>query len=67
MKNSTTFKVTYTKRIGGEGSILVKAQDENQALKNAQNLCATGSDFRNPVVVSNQDYIKPRQQGFAGR
>lgn len=66
MKNSKTFKVTYTKRIGGEGTILVKAQDENQALKNAQHCCATGSDFRNPQLTD-EDYTKPRKQGFAGR
>lgn len=59
------FEVTYTKRIGGEGSILVKAQDEAQALKNAKYLCATGSDFRNPVE-SDKEYTKPRKQGFAG-
>lgn len=61
-----TFKVTYTKAIGGEGSILVKAQDEEQALKNAKFLCATGSDFRN-VKETNEPYVKPRRQSFYGR
>ena len=61
-----TFKVTYTKRIGGEGTILVKAQDANQAIKNAKYQCATGSDFRNPVETD-EKYIKPRKQGFRGR
>lgn len=66
MEKSNTFKVTYTKAIGGEGIILVKAQDENQALKNAKHLCVTGSDFRNPQLTD-ESYTKPRKQGFAGR
>lgn len=60
-----TYKVTYTKAIGGEGSILVKAGDEKQALRNAKNNCATGSDFRNPIE-SDEKYTKPRKQGFQG-
>lgn len=60
-----TFKVTYTKRIGGFGTILVKAIDQNQALKNAKNLCATGKDFCNAVETS-EEYVKPRKQGFQG-
>jgi hypothetical protein len=60
-----TFKVTYTKRIGGEGTINVKANDENQALRNAKNLCATGSDFRN-AILTDEKYLKPRKQGFSG-
>lgn len=65
MKNSNTYEVTYTKKIGGEGKILVKAQDENQAIRNAKNLCATGFDFRNPVLTETE-YEKPRKQGFQG-
>lgn len=61
----STYSVTYTKKIGGEGSILVKADDEAQALANAKNLCATGSDFRNPVKTD-EEYSKPRKQGFQG-
>jgi hypothetical protein len=61
-----TFKVTYTKSHNGqEGSILVKALDNENALKNARNLCATGEDFRNPTETE-EDYSKPRKQGFAG-
>jgi len=60
-----TYNVTYTKKIGGEGSILVKAQNEEQAISNAKNNCATGSDFRNPVETQ-EKYIKPRKQGFQG-
>lgn len=61
-----TFEVTYTKKIGGNGTILVKAESENQALKNAKHLCATGSDFRN-AVETEKEYTKPRKQGFYGR
>lgn len=65
MKNLNTYKVTYTKRVGGEGSILVKAENENKALANAKNNCATGSDFRNPIITE-EEYTKPRKQGFQG-
>lgn len=61
-----TFNVTYTKRIGGEGTILVKAENEEQALKNARFLCATGSDFRD-ATETDEAYSKPRKQGFYGR
>lgn len=60
-----TFEVTYTKRIGGTGTILVKAVNEENALVNAKHLCATGSDFRNPIE-SDKEYLKPRNQGFQG-
>lgn len=66
MKNSKTYKVTYTKKIGGEGTILVQAYDKESAIKNAQYLCATGSDFRNPIETD-EKYVKPRKQGFQGR
>lgn len=59
------FQVTYTKKIGGEGTILVKADTEEQALSNAKGLCFTGSEFRN-AIISNEQYSKPRKQGFAG-
>lgn len=65
MKTSKTFQVTYTKRIGGEGSILVKALNTDQALKNAKELCATGSEFRN-AQETDKKYSKPRKQGFQG-
>ena len=60
-----TFKVSYTKANGQEGSIIVKGLDNQNALKNARNLCATGEDFRSPTET-NEAYIKPRKQGFAG-
>lgn len=61
-----TFKVYYTKKIGGEGSIIVKAENDKQALINAKNLCYTGKDFRNAKVIDDSLYIKPSKQGFAG-
>jgi len=60
-----TFKVNYTKKTGGIGTILVKAIDTNQALSNAKFLCFTGSDFRN-ATETDEVYIKPRKQGFMG-
>jgi len=60
------FEVTYTKKIGGEGSILVKAQNEAQAIKNAAHLCFTGSDFRNVKEVDPCLYVKPRELGYQG-
>jgi hypothetical protein len=61
-----TYKVNYTKHIGGLGSILVKANNENQAIANAKDLCATGKDFRD-AIVTDEKYLKPRKQGFFGR
>jgi len=60
-----TFKVTYTKKVGGEGTILVLAHNQDLAIKRANQLCFTGSDFRN-AVETNEKYIKPSLQGFAG-
>ena len=61
----TTFKVTYTKRVGGNGSILVIAENEQIAISRAKGLCATGSNFRD-AILTNEKYTKPRKQGFAG-
>lgn len=60
-----TFEVTYTKKIGGNETILVKAVNEGNALVNAKYLCATGSDFRDPIE-SDKEYLKPKKQGFQG-
>lgn len=43
---SKAFNVTYTKAIGGNGTLRVKAHNEDEALKNAKFLCFTGRDFR---------------------
>lgn len=62
-----TFRVTYTKYIGGNGTIIVKAKDEIHAIANAKYLCVTGKNFREPQQVDNNLYKKPRKQGFLGR
>ena len=66
MTTKKTFKVTYTKKIGGVGSILVVADNANQAIQRAAHLCYTGSDFRN-AEETDEIYEKPRKQGFYGR
>lgn len=60
-----TFKVTYSKKIGGNGTIIVKAANKSEALIMSKRLCATGSDFRD-AVITDEVYTKPRKQGFAG-
>ncbi|MGL4598511.1 MAG: hypothetical protein ACRCYO_13420 [Bacteroidia bacterium] len=60
------FNVEYTKKVGGTGTIMVKAIDKENALRTAKFLCFMGSEFRNPVEVSITGYVKPRKQGFAG-
>lgn len=66
-KHTGTYRVTYTKKVGGDGSIMVKANDEAQALVYAKQLCFTGSEFRDAVKIDDALYCKPRKQGFAGR
>lgn len=68
MKNSTKkcFQVTYTKRIGGNGTILVKCPTIEMATKLASNMCFTGSDFRDPIEMPLEMYVKTTKQGFAG-
>ena len=61
-----TYKVKYTKAIGTEGVIIVRAENEAQALKNAKYLCFTGSDFKGAEKVNDSEYTKPRQQGYQG-
>lgn len=58
-----TFEVTYTKRIGGNGTILVQAENESLAIVRAKQLCHTGKDFRE-AKETDKPYIKPRKQGF---
>ena len=62
-----TFRVTYTKYTGDNGTRIVKAKDEIQAVANAKYLCATGKNFREPQQIDDNLYIKPRKQGFQGR
>ena len=61
-----TFKVEYTKRTGGVGQILVRANNEHNAMTQAPYLCHTGTDFRNAVQIADNLYVRPRLQGFQG-
>ena len=47
-----SYKVTYTKAIGTNGTLIIKARNEKEALSNAKNTCKTGSDFRNVVLCA---------------
>jgi len=60
-----TYNVTYTKAIGTNGVIMVKARNEKEALSNAKNCCFTGSNFRDAVETT-QQYIKPSKMGYQG-
>lgn len=68
MKNLTNkcFQVTYTKKVGGNGTILVKCKSIENATKLASNMCFTGSDFRDPIEMPLEMYTKTTKQGFAG-
>lgn len=67
MKTSAkVFTVSYTKKIGGTGSVIVKAMGAEQALKTAKDSVFTGSDFRNAIEIASELYIKPTRQGFQG-
>lgn len=62
------YNVTYDKKVGGAGNLVVKARNEIEALKNAANLCFTGSNFRDPVVVEKQDTFSDiHEKGRCGR
>lgn len=66
MKATKAFEVTYTKRIGGNGTIIVKAHNELAAISHAKYLCFTGANFRDAIEVSFDLYTKPVKQGFQG-
>lgn len=59
------YQVNYTKSIGTQGTIIVRAENEQQAIRNAKNCCFTGKDFTNPTITT-EIYKKPYKQGFAG-
>lgn len=61
-----TYSVNYTKKNGANGTIIVKGSDAANAITNAKHLCYTGSNFYNPIEIDENEYVKPRQQGFAG-
>lgn len=63
---SKTYKVWYDKKTGGVGSVILKAGSPKNALVNAKQHVFTGKNFRNPKLVDNSNYSKPRKQGFYG-
>lgn len=65
-KTSKTYKVWYDKKVGGVGSVIVRAENPAQALKNAKQHVFTGKNFRNPRKVADSEYSKPRKQGYQG-
>ena len=47
MKNERKYyEISYTKAIGGTGTLNIIARNEEEALNNAYHGCFTGSDFR---------------------
>jgi hypothetical protein len=40
------FKISYTKAIGGEGTLTAKGRNEAEAIANAKDNCFTGRDFK---------------------
>lgn len=65
-KADKAYKVWYDKKVGGIGSVIVKALDPKNALQLAKRHVYTGRNFRNPRKVNFSEYSKPRDQGFQG-
>lgn len=59
------YYVTYTKKNGGDGVVMVKATSKDDALRNASYSVFTGKDFRN-ATETNDRYVKPTKQGYQG-
>jgi hypothetical protein len=60
------YKVFYTKSLDNTtGSIIVKARNKEEAIANAKDNVATGSNFRD-AEITEEKYSKPRKQGFFG-
>ena len=57
------YKVSYTKANNDRSSLIVKARDEKEALKNAQNVCYTGSNFHSPIQVEEQPTFAEQTSG----
>ena len=53
-----TYSVTYTNHNGQTAEIIVRAQTEQEAIANARSMRWTGSEFRNPVQVSDTLYSR---------
>ena len=43
---STAFTVKYDRKVGGTGTVTVKAMSAKEAIRNASNLVHTGTKFR---------------------
>lgn len=52
-KTCKPFEVTYDRQIGGTTTIVVKANNEKEAINNAKNQRYTGKNFRNPIKLEN--------------
>ena len=67
MKNTkTAYEVSYDKKVGGVGTIIVKAPNKYAAIAHAKTLVFTGKNFRDPKEVDWARCSKPRDQGFQG-
>jgi hypothetical protein len=66
-KTTKVYKVYYTKKVGGVGSVMVKASSPADALANAKQHVFTGKEFRNPKLQpAGSAAPKPRRQGYQG-
>jgi hypothetical protein len=65
MKAIKTFIVTYDKKNGQTGILLISAPNEKQALNNAKNCCFTGRNFRD-AIETDEKYVSPSKVGFQG-
>lgn len=54
------FKISYTKAIGGEGTLIAKGRNEKEAIANAKDNCFTGKDF---VVICETEPTKDTVRG----
>jgi len=50
-ENQNKYQVTYDKKMGGTGTMVVIADNESNAIKNAKFLRFTGSNFRDAKTV----------------
>ncbi len=57
------YKVSYTKANNENDTLIVKARNEIEALKNAKNVCYTGSNFQNPVQTEEQTSFAEQTSG----
>jgi hypothetical protein len=60
------YYVTYDNAKGNKSTMIVEARSEKEALKNAENLCWTGSNFRSPEETTPAETFgeKRRREGY---